>query len=282
MPKFFYTLKRGHQGADVVRLQNFLLAQGIELVFGVDGDFGADTARGVRKFQEDNNLAVDGLFGPDCVKAALPMGYENISFDEPIPRTSAEVTKARQRPFKPNNLPQPNANLTTQLFGGFDFQHTPTTDNKGRIQILGSFVQDNIVNVDVPQLAGMVDLQISSPRIMENGTVRCHRLAAPRILALFARWEQAGLTDRVLYYVGCFVPRLKRKATNPVKANLSNHSWGTAFDINSRENWLGRPDAIVGERGCLRELVGIANEEGFYWGGHFSNHDGMHFELARL
>jgi hypothetical protein len=39
----------------------------------------------------------------------------------------------------------------------------------------------------------------------------------------------------------------------------------------------------LGARGCLRELVEIANGLGFYWGGHFSGRpDGMHFELAEL
>jgi hypothetical protein len=29
-------------------------------------------------------------------------------------------------------------------------------------------------------------------------------------------------------------------------------------------------------------LVGIANDNGFYWGGHFTRLDGMHFEIAKL
>jgi hypothetical protein len=38
----------------------------------------------------------------------------------------------------------------------------------------------------------------------------------------------------------------------------------------------------MGEHGCLLELVPIANEHGFYWGGHFSRKDGMHFEIAKI
>jgi hypothetical protein len=38
----------------------------------------------------------------------------------------------------------------------------------------------------------------------------------------------------------------------------------------------------MGQKGCVRELVPIANEFGFYWGGHFSRMDGMHFEIAKL
>ena len=36
------------------------------------------------------------------------------------------------------------------------------------------------------------------------------------------------------------------------------------------------------DKGCVRELVPIAHDHGFYWGGHFTRQDGMHFELARL
>lgn len=35
-------------------------------------------------------------------------------------------------------------------------------------------------------------------------------------------------------------------------------------------------------KGSVRELVPIANEHGFYRGGHFSRRDGMHVELAQL
>ena len=49
--------------------------------------------------------------------------------------------------------------------------------------------------------------------------------------------------------------------------------------------------AMIGEIGCVRELVPIANECGFYWGGHFGldsngkvigRMDGMHFEIAKI
>jgi hypothetical protein len=38
----------------------------------------------------------------------------------------------------------------------------------------------------------------------------------------------------------------------------------------------------VGQKGSVRELVQIANNNGFYWGGHFSRKDGMHFEIAKV
>jgi hypothetical protein len=63
---------------------------------------------------------------------------------------------------------------------------------------------------------------------------------------------------------------------------LSNHAFGSAFDINAGQNGLGRIPAAVGAYGSVRELVPIAHRFGFYWGGHFSRADGMHFEVAKL
>ena len=52
-------------------------------------------------------------------------------------------------------------------------------------------------------------------------------------------------------------------------AALSNHAWGTAFDINAKWNPFTHIPALVGSTGSVRELVKIANDFGFYWGGHF-------------
>jgi hypothetical protein len=39
---------------------------------------------------------------------------------------------------------------------------------------------------------------------------------------------------------------------------------------------------LKAEKGSVRELVPIASEQGWYWGGHYqSRKDGMHFELVR-
>ena len=63
---------------------------------------------------------------------------------------------------------------------------------------------------------------------------------------------------------------------------LSNHSFGSAFDINVAWNERGHRPALVGEKGSVRELVPITHQWGFWWGGHFSTPDGMHFEVAVL
>jgi hypothetical protein len=106
-----------------------------------------------------------------------------------------------------------------------------------------------------------------------------HRLAARQLAGMWADWETAGLLDRILSFDGSFNARFIRGSTTL----LSNHAFGTAFDINAAENTLGTRPLLVGQRGSIRELVPIANKWGFYWGGHFgSRPDGMHFEIAFL
>ena len=55
------TLKRGAEGADVVKLQNALKEAGYPLT--VDGVFGPGTDKVVRKFQKDNGLAAERIVG---------------------------------------------------------------------------------------------------------------------------------------------------------------------------------------------------------------------------
>lgn len=54
----------GMNGADVEALQALLRAHGYTLA-GSAGVFGTSTDKAVRKFQRDNNLAVDGIAGPN-------------------------------------------------------------------------------------------------------------------------------------------------------------------------------------------------------------------------
>jgi hypothetical protein len=104
---------------------------------------------------------------------------------------------------------------------------------------------------------------------------------------LWQAWERAGLLDRILSFQGGFVPRFVRNTAGRNPRPLSNHAWGTAFDINAPQNRLGVEPALLGQTGCVRELVEIANQHGFFWGGHYRNRrdgsigkDGMHFEIA--
>lgn len=58
------TLRKGCKGADVVELQNCLIALGYKLPqYGADGDFGSETDLTVKAFQFNENLEVDGIVG---------------------------------------------------------------------------------------------------------------------------------------------------------------------------------------------------------------------------
>lgn len=104
-----------------------------------------------------------------------------------------------------------------------------------------------------------------------------HKSYTRQLTAMWDNWHKAGLINRIISYGGSYVPRLTRGDTE----RLSSHAWGTAFDINIAENKRKQIPAQLGDPGCVRELVAIANAHGFYWGGHFSIPDGMHFEIAK-
>ena len=56
-------LKTGSTGLPVRRLQSRMSAVGFD-TGGVDGRFGAQTEAAVKKLQQDFNLSVDGVVGP--------------------------------------------------------------------------------------------------------------------------------------------------------------------------------------------------------------------------
>ena len=105
--------------------------------------------------------------------------------------------------------------------------------------------------------------------------VWCHKLFVDPLLATFSDWEKEGMMNLVLTFDGLWVPRFVRGSRH----TLSNHSYGTAMDINAAWNGFRCRPALVGQRGCVRELVPIANKNGIWWLGHTMD-DGMHFELG--
>jgi len=74
-----------------------------------------------------------------------------------------------------------------------------------------------------------------------------------------------------------FAHRMIRGRENKTELKyLSNHSWGTALDINSVANcWKCTTWDIP------PEVVKIFVKHGFYWGGYFKSKDAMHFEYGK-
>jgi peptidoglycan hydrolase-like protein with peptidoglycan-binding domain len=260
-------LRVGMSGPRVAAWQTFLTGQGFG-PGGSDGEFGEKTRDATKAFQAKHRLHVDGAAGRETLLKAASLGFELI--EEP-----AEDASSSNFPPRPAFSPLINDAQRAAVFGRFDFVAAPLPKNPENIRILGTWARDNIVSFEIPQLKKA--LGSKAPK-----TVSFHRLAAKQMQKLWADWEEAGLLDRVISYHGDFVPRFVRGSTT----SLSNHSFGSAFDINFKSgklNGLGMRPALVGAPGSVRELVPIANRNGFYWGGHFQTRaDGMHFEIAFL
>ena len=252
-------------GDDIHRWQQFLRGQGYDLV--VDGSFGPKTVASTMKFQQKNNLLSDGDVGNRTYATAMLLG---MAMDEYIIDTDRSVSSSDWPPapdFKPLSLDQRKA-----LFGDFKYIAAPSPGNSEGIKIIDDWASHNLTKAIVPQLETVA----YGPK---NGIVFWHVKTKDQLEQLFKDWEEAGLMDRVLTWAGSYNPRFIRGS----RTVLSNHAWATAFDINVPWNSLGHEPARVGQKGSVRELVELANKNGFYWGGHWkSRPDGMHFEIAKV
>ena len=165
----------------------------------------------------------------------------------------------------------------SEIFGYLAFRSASSVIDPEAIVITNGWGRDNIVMVDIPQLAKILGAHGITK-------VPFHKLVAPFAKQLFQDWEDAELLRLVLSWAGSWAPRFVRGS----KSVLSNHAFGTAMDLNAPWNPLSKTPALVGDKGSVRELVEIANSNGFFWGGHFGllgstggwRVDGMHFEFA--
>jgi hypothetical protein len=218
----------------------------------------------------------------DTLKEALPFSTEDFIKDLSLINVQSEaldvVKQDKNWPAVPTNLTQPSAERTKSMFGSFEYEAVAGSDSCA-INIKGTWETDNISTVDIPQLNGKING--TTGKQITKGTIRFNKKAVNQLQALWKEWETAGLLDRVLTYDGAFVPRFIKTKTG-CSTSLSNHAWGTAFDINAAWNARGDEPALKGQKGTTRELVEIANKHGFYWGGHFDTKDGMHFEVAKI
>lgn len=246
-------LKLDSIGQLVLKWQKFLITKGYD-IGSLDGIFGSKTEAATIDWQKKNGLKSDGVVGEKSFAKARTQGLQFSQTSDWYP----------PRP----DFNSPSTARVKELFGAFEFRPT----NGGEIEILGDWVSKNIVKVDIKQLIGVEAAPV-------GGKIRFHKKGALQLKEFFNEIEKQNLDGLVISWAGSFYPRLVRGSTT----KLSNHSWGTAFDINAPENWLGEQPAKVGAKGSLLKLVPIANAFGFFWGGHYQNRlDGMHFELAVL
>lgn len=147
--------------------------------------------------------------------------------------------------------------------------------------------RQHITTVEIPQLEAI--------RTPFSRRIPFHEVGAKALKELWQEWDDLGLLSRIYTFHGSYVARFS-KGSKPgesgYRKNVSNHAFGTAFDINKPQNDINRIPAPFGQNGSVRELVRVANRHGFFWGGHYKNTrqgwnaavadglDGMHFELG--
>lgn len=130
----------------------------------------------------------------------------------------------------------------------------------------------NIVRVTVPQLNGVDDGTSGG----STGVIRFHKRGVAQLLAAFAEVEARGLLHHILAFAGSYYPRMIRGST----ASPSEHSFGTALDLNAPWNGLGRTPAKEGTEGSMHEVAAVFKRHGFEWGGDWQGRkDGMHLQV---
>ncbi|QGT98624.1 hypothetical protein SYNTR_0031 [Candidatus Syntrophocurvum alkaliphilum] len=158
------------------------------------------------------------------------------------------------------------ASRVNGAFGQFHYRHI----GGGRIEIDPVWVQENIVTITLPGLNRQVQVHkdaadnfIYAFTLIKNGTANINGRQVP-LLSLIDTMD------------GTWVPR--HVNWNPSRG-LSNHSWGTAIDINAAGNFRyvcpinepNHPNLILWEKAF--------KPAGFSWGNRFN--DAMHYEIIR-
>lgn len=95
------TVRKGDAGEQVKDLQSKLSSKGY-YKYKVDGIFGSLTEQAVRKLQADHKISVDGIVGPDTIKAlsqtvssSVNNGTTSNSAEKPTSSTTSQVTDKR-------------------------------------------------------------------------------------------------------------------------------------------------------------------------------------------
>lgn len=130
-------IREGDVGDDVEEMQKLLNSLGYDCG-EADGEYGSNTERGVREFQRDNGLEVDGEFGPKS--------YEKLK------ELLAEGEEAEDKPSEP--LPE-GAFSVIVTGGSVNVRTGPSTINK--IAYV-AHADDVLVAVDVDKVSGWFKL----------------------------------------------------------------------------------------------------------------------------
>ena len=193
---------------------------------------------------------------PVTVKTSRPVAQpinNNISNSTPVSRgqTSTDINK------------YPKLSKVKGIFGQFHYREL----SGGRIEVDPQWVVDNIVTITLPGT---------------NKKVQVHKLAADNFIMAFnyinngtviVNGKQVSLLSLIETMDGTYVTRHVNWAPDK---GLSNHSWGTAIDINARDHFryvdsASDPNLILWEKAF--------KPAGFSWGNSYN--DSMHYELIK-
>lgn len=156
---------------------------------------------------------------------------------------------------------------------GSDVAYTVNRDLT--LNLSSAWVSQHIGRVLVPQLAGV---SIGGGQKF-SGNMSFYKAAIPQLLAAFAVIEKLGYAGDILTYAGSFYPRMKRGSSS----SPSNHSLGTAFDINAEWNGFRKTPAPLGAKGSVQRLLPTFRAMGFTCGADWKRvPDGMHAEINRI
>jgi hypothetical protein len=104
----------------------------------------------------------------------------------------------------------------------------------------------------------------------------CNKAVAPLLVGLAAEFHELiePIDEGSLDDWGYCYREIRGSSTN-----LSNHSSGTAIDLNSTKHPLGKVGTFPNEK--VPMIRALAKKYGCIWGGDFrSRKDEMHFEIA--
>jgi len=207
---------------------------------------------------------------PVAPAADTPIAVSELSPNE-APKTIVPPTTVSRGIQTTDTYKYPKLSKVNGSFGQFRYRDL----SGGRIEVDPQWIANNIVTITLPGLnqrvqvnKGAADNFIKAFTLIQNGTA-------------VVNGRQVTLLSLIKTMDGTFVTR--HVNWGGPTTGLSNHSWGTAIDINASNHYVGLridansttdPNAIL-----WREAFQPA---GFSWGNRYNvGPDSMHYELIK-
>ena len=247
--------RAANRRADVLVVQNLLLARGYAIKGGADGDCGDSTIGAITDFQGAFLRQPDGVVDPGGnTWRHLAASFTGRAAEPPADASSI---------LRP--VPRPAA----------------ASINAGITAVGNAYVLDKL---GAPLVGGgytSLCQMPTNPRLRKNlvldsvGPFRVTGLT-PAVLSLKLVMTDIAKEQPAVYAglgsAGMLCCRLVRGSASAI----SNHSWGTAIDLtlNGVLDAYGDNNVQFG----LTLIAPIFNRHGWFWGAAFRKEDGMHFE----